>query len=184
MKNLGKKIPTLINSVTCVIFFSACQPLTTSGMSSSNEYRLERYNDIRTTSNYNECRKTAFSLDENASKDVSKYLASAEHFEKCDRLIQDNNQLVDKNVRLKSIAMSVQNYIKGGDMNRARLMLSHFDYISDGNDLYYPDSSSFKDNMSVILNASETRSSLKLSQRNAKSKIKDEIRRTWYWQKN
>lgn len=184
MRNSHTKITNICALVTTSFFLSACQSLTTASINSSNEYRMDRYNDIRSTSDYHECRKTAFNLDERASNETSKFLASAEHFEKCDRIVDNEPNLVGTNVRLKTIAMSVQNYIKGGDIDRARTMLEHFENVANGHDLYYPDSSSFKDSMTVLLNASADKSSLKLSQQNVRRKIKDEVRRTWYWKVN
>ena len=184
MTPLNSKLRNLAFTVLASVALAACQPLTTSGSSSAVDYRYERFTEIQETANYNQCRKTAFSLDREAGFDNSKFLASAKKFEKCELSISGGESLIDKETRLKTIAMGVQNFIKGGDLTSARRMLEHFETVADGHDLYYTDSASFVDSMSVLLNASQDKSSIKLASQNAKGAIKDEIRRVWYWQAN
>jgi hypothetical protein len=80
--------------------------------------------------------------------------------------------------------MGVQNYIKGGDLAKARIMLEQFEQVANGADLLYPDSTSFLASMRVLLNAPRNKNALQLASQNAKGEIKDEVRRAWYWQTN
>jgi hypothetical protein len=84
----------------------------------------------------------------------------------------------------KALAMGVQNYIKGGNLAKARTMFEQFEYVAVGADLLYPDSTSFVANMRVLLNVGGDKKALRLASQNAKTELKDEIRRAWYWQTN
>jgi hypothetical protein len=163
---------------------SACQPATMSSSAAAVDYRYERFADIQVKANYDACRKTAFALDKAAGADASRFLASAKKFESCELMLGDVGSIIDQEMRLKAIAMGVQNYIKGGDLAKARTMLEQFEQVADGADLLYPDSTSFFASMHVLLNTRHNKNALQLANQNARSEIKDEIRRAWYWQTN
>ena len=50
-------------------------------------------------------------------------------------------------------------------------------------DLIYPDGSSFIENVESILDFSNEKNSLELELTNNNKKIKNELRRAWYWKK-
>jgi hypothetical protein len=91
---------------------------------------------------------------------------------------------VDIDQRMQAKALAVQNYIKGGDIQNARLALMDFEASFDGADLIFADGSSFTDTMHVLLHSFEDRVGYKLASLNARRKVKDEVRRAWYWQNN
>ena len=184
MKHLSSKIRAAFATLAIPLAVSACQPTTMSGSASAVEYRYERFADIQVKVNYDECRKVAFAIDKDAGADASRFLASAEKFESCELMLGDASNIIDQDMRLKAIAMGVQNYLKGGDLAKARTMLEHFEQVADGADLLYPDSTSFLASMHVLLNAPRNKNALQLASQNAKGEIKDEIRRAWYWQTN
>lgn len=182
MSLIKSKIKFAITALLVPATLSACQPTTLSGSAAAVDYRYDRFADMQIKVDYNNCRKTAFSLDKEAGVDPSRFIASAKKFENCELMIGDSGNLIDRDMRLKNIAMGVQNYIKGGDLAKARTMLEQFEKIAAGDDLLYPDSTSFVASMHVLLNANSDKNALRLASRNAKPKIKDEIRRAWYWQ--
>jgi hypothetical protein len=184
MKHISSKIRVVFATLAIPVTVSACQPTTISGSAAAVEYRYERFADIQVKANYDECRKVAFAIDKDAGADASRFLASAEKFESCELMLGDASTIIDRDMRLKAIAMGVQNYIKGGDLAKARTMLEHFEQVADGADLLYPDSTSFLASMHVLLNAPRNKNALQLASQNAKGEIKDEIRRAWYWQTN
>ena len=77
-------------------------------------------------------------------------------------MIGDSGSIIDRDMRLKAIAMGVQNYINGGDLAKARTMLEQFKQVADGADLLYPDSTSFLASMHVLLNAPPNKNRLNL----------------------
>ena len=184
MKHISSKIRIVFAALSISAVVSACQPTTMSGSTAAVEYRYERFANIQVRANYDECRKTAFAIDKDAGADTSRFLASAEKFESCELMLGDSGSIIDTDMRLKAIAMGVQNYIKGGDLAKARTMLEQFEQVADGVDLLYPDSSSFIATMHVLLNAPHNKNSLQLASMNAKGELKAEIRRAWYWQTN
>ena len=184
MKQIKPKLKFALAILAVPLALSACQPITMSGSAAAVDYRYERFADIQVKANYDACRKTAFALDKDAGADAPRFLASAKKFESCELMLADAGSIIDRDMRMKAIAMGVQNYIKGGDLANARTMLAQFEQIADGADLLYPDSTSFFASMNVLLNAPYNKNALQLASQNAKGKIKDEIRRAWYWQTN
>ncbi len=184
MKYLNLRLRFLIAAFLVPAVLSACQPITTSGSSAAVDYRYERFTDMQIKADYNNCRKTGFALDKEAGVDPSRFIASADKFENCELMISNSQSLIDREMRLKTIAMSVQNYIKGGDLAKARAMLEQFEQVAAGQDLLYPDSTSFVSSMRVLLNASSNKNSFRLASHNAKTKIKSELSRAWHWQAN
>ncbi|MEK9849639.1 MAG: hypothetical protein VW665_03935 [Candidatus Puniceispirillum sp.] len=184
MKNVKSKMKLALTMLLVPAALSACQPLTLSESSAAVDYRYERFQDMQLKADYDACRKTAFTLDKGAGADSSRLLASAEKFESCELMLGKSGKVIDRDMRLKAIAMGVQNYIKGGNLTKARTMLDQFEHVADGADLLYPDSTSFVASMRVLLNADADKSALRLASMNAKSALKDEIRRAWYWQAN
>ena len=87
-------------------------------------------------------------------------------------------------IRDRAKALAVQNFIKGGDIQAARLALADFEASFDGADLIYADGSSFTDTMHLLLHRFDDRVGYKLASLNARRKAKDEVRRAWYWQTN
>ena len=85
---------------------------------------------------------------------------------------------------MQAKALTVQNFIKGGDIQAARLALTEFETSFNSADLIYADGSSFKDTMRALLYRFDDRVSYKLASLNARRKVKDEVRRAWYWQSN
>jgi hypothetical protein len=184
MKHRKSKLKFVFAVLAVPAALSACQPITMSGSAAAVDYRYERFADIQVKANYDACRKTAFALDKAAGADASRFLASANKFESCELMLGDSGSIIDQEMRLKAIAMGVQNFIKGGDLAKARTMLEQFEQVADGTDLLYSDSTSFFASMHVLLNAPHNKNALQLASQNARSEIKDEIRRAWYWQTN
>ena len=184
MKHRKSKLKFVFAVLAVPAALSACQPITMSSSAAAVDYRYERFVDIQAKANYDACRKTAFALDKAAGADASRFLASANKFESCELMLGDAGSIIDPEMRLKAIAMGVQNFIKGGDLAKARIMLEQFEQVADGTDLLYSDSTSFFASMHVLLNAPHNKNTLQLASQNARSEIKDEIRRAWYWQTN
>ena len=184
MNNLKFKMKLAFAVLLVPASLSACQPVTLSDRSAAVDYRYERFTTMQVKANYDDCRKTAFALDKKAGADASRFLASAEKFESCELMLGDSGKLIDQEMRLKALAMGVQNYIKGGNLAKARTMFEQFEHVAAGADLLYPDSTSFVANMRVLLNVGGDKNALRLASQNAKPELKDEIRRAWYWQTN
>jgi len=87
---------------------------------------------------------------------------------------------------MKAYALSVQNYLIGGDVAKAKTNLEKFKIAFEGKDLIYADGTSFLDTYDALFSYSNSdkKSLLNLASLNAKPSVKDEIRRIWYWENN
>ena len=85
---------------------------------------------------------------------------------------------------MRVLALAVQNYLKGGDVEAARFAFSDFSTVFGNADLIYADGSSFSDTMYALLYQHADQKQLALASLNARKSVKKEIRRSWYWQKN
>ena len=79
-------------------------------------------------------------------------------------------------------ALSVQNYFKAGDMDKARANLARFRQAFPENDLYYADGSSFTETMELLLGQRDLKGSFALL--NVNDELKDEVLRIDYWRRN
>ena len=172
--------------VTAVLtFLSACQT-SSFGTAEHIDFRAERFEDLRVVANFNDCKNDGLDLDRAAeeSKDFSLHLASAEKLLSCHYELGNKASLVDTEQNMKVVALSAQNFIKGGDVDRARTAMEIFETSFNGHDLLYPDSSSFTQTMQVILEKSKSPNQIALANINARPRLKKEIRRAWRWLAN
>ena len=167
-------------------FLSACQTSSSFRSVEHIDFRADRYDELRLVAEFNECKNEGLELDRRAqeSKDFSLHLASAEKLLSCHYELDGNIALVDEEQNMKVVALSAQNFVKGGSINRARTASEVFDLSFSARDLVYPDGSSFKETMSVILDDSESVNLFALASTNARPKLKKEIRRAWHWMEN
>ena len=152
----------------------------------SVDFRESRYDDIATLNGFRDCRDQAVELDSQArtSGDPARYLSSAELLERCDRDLGTDGDVVPEDERMRAHGLGIQNYIKGGDAGSARRRLERFKLLYTDKDLYYPDGSSFRSTMEVLLGQREDRDYGRYSMLNVSSTLKDEMRRIEYWKHN
>ena len=147
---------------------------------------IDRANEMQNLLNFDSCLSNGLEQDAQAaaSDERGQYLASAKTLSSCDSKLRDSASLVATERRMQAKALTVQNFIKGGDIQAARLALTEFETSFNSADLIYADGSSFKDTMRALLYRFDDRVSYKLASLNARRKVKDEVRRAWYWQSN
>ena len=168
-----------------VLGITACQQtvLTSSAPTTSV---IDRANEMQNLLNFDSCLSNGLEQDAQAaaSDERGQYLASAKTLSSCDSKLRDSTSLVATEKRMQAKALTVQNFIKGGDIQAARLALKDFETSFNSADLIYADGSSFTDTMRALLYRFDDRVSYKLASLNARRKVKDEVRRAWYWQSN
>jgi hypothetical protein len=147
---------------------------------------IDRANEMQNLLNFDSCLSNGLEQDAQAaaSDERGQYLASAKTLSSCDSKLRDSASLVATEKRMQAKALTVQNFIKGGDIQAARLALTDFETTFNSADLMYADGSSFTDIMRALLYRFDDRVSYKLASLNARRKVKDEVRRAWYWQSN
>lgn len=165
---------------------AACNPVTLAQSPGPSTNVVERALDMQAVLAFNDCVTEGKTRDNAASaaSDQALYLSSADVLVSCEDQLGTSTQLVNQRDRMQISALAVQNYLKGGDVAKARLALNKFDEKFAPGDLIFSDGSSFTSTMHALLFQHDQREQLALSSLNAKSSVKDEIRRAWYWAKN
>jgi len=150
------------------------------------DFREARYNEISAMRDYRDCRDHALELDREAqtNHDAAKYLASARMIEKCEAKLGPDVADIAVDERMRAYALTVQNHLKGGDVEQARVNLDKFTSNFEGQDLYFADGSSFIQTMEVLLGKRGTASLGRYSDANVNRDLKSELRRVRYWARN
>lgn len=180
----GWKASLLILPVAA-IGLSACVT-NSGGMDEGIGYREARFEQISAMREYRQCRDDALDLDTKArqSGDTARYLASAKLLEKCEASLGAEASGVAKEERLRSYALSITNYFKGGDIEKARENLERLQQAQPDADLYFADGSSFIDTMEVLLSTSRKDAIREYSTANVNSELKADLRRVRYWKRH
>jgi hypothetical protein len=183
-----KFIPILkLMSITSfAALLTACQTSTAFKPAEHIDFRAERFEELRLVAAFNDCKNEGIEFDRGAqeSKDFSLHLASAEKLLSCHFELDGKINLVDQEQNMKVVALSTQNFVKGGSIERARVAFDIFKSSFGGHDLIYPDGTSFTQTISLILEKSKSSSQISLASTNARPKLKKEIRRAWHWMTN
>ena len=149
-------------------------------------YREARFQEISAMQQYRQCRDDGVALDEQARStgNAGRYLASARLLEKCEAELGPEASGAAIEERMRAYALSVQNYLKGGDVAKASETFETFKTSFSGQDLYYYDGSSFTETMAALLGQKEETDYGKYAMLNVSDTLKDEMRRVRYWKKN
>ncbi len=156
------------------------------GPAEGNGFRDARYVEIEAMRSYRQCRDDALVLDRQARQAGSsaRYLASARLLEKCQSDLGPEAASLAQDERMRAYALSAQNYLKGGDVARARANLETFEAAFPGYDLYYPDGSSFTETMEILLGLRDRSAVGEFSVANVGEPLKAELRRVRYGQRH
>ena len=148
-------------------------------------YREVRFDEISQQREYQQCRDEAFEMDRKAMSSASAggYLTSARLLEKCESRLTGSGE-IDEQQRMQGYALSVQNYMKAGDLDQARVNLTQFKQTFPDQDLYYPDGTSFIETMEVLLGQANSTDYGFFSVLNVNTYLKSEMGRQNYWKHN
>ena len=171
----------LMTLAACNSMYGAKQP-TGEGIG----YHDARYQEIAAMREYRSCRDEALELDIQArqSKSAGKYLASAKLLDSCEANLGTEARGVAVEERMRAYGLSIQNYLKGGNIAAAQTNFERFQQEFAGKDLYYADGSSFIETMSALLSREEDKSFGRFSMLNVNKELKAEMRRVNYWNQN
>ncbi len=184
-QKLFKRVMIASTLFGATLTLSACVSKPPS-MSGGIDFREARYNEITAMRDYRNCRDHALELDREAqmNRDAAKYLASAQMIENCESKLGPDVAGVAEDERMRAYALTVQNHLKGGDVEGARENLDKFAANFDGRDLYFADGSSFIQTMEVLLGKRGAGSIGRYSDANVNKDLKAELRRVRYWERN
>ncbi len=149
-------------------------------------FRESRYEDVSAMHGFRACRDEALSLDAlaRANGDTARYRASAKLLEQCESGLGPDAAGISREERMRAYGLSIQNYIKAGDLESARENLDRFRQAFPNNDLYYPDGSSFLHTMEALLRQKEPKEFGMFTAFNVNTTLKGEMRRIAYWKHN
>jgi hypothetical protein len=182
----SRRVPRLVFSILAtgsVLALAACMA---TGTREGIGYREARFNEISAIRGWQSCRDEALELDRQAREEGStaQYLASAKLIEKCEADAGSEVGKVPADERMRAYALSSQNYLKGGDVPKARETLERLRGAYPGADLYYANGTSFIDTMELLTGVEDRTSQGDLGIANVDSDLKSELRRTQYWKRN
>lgn len=148
-------------------------------------YRQARFQQVQQIRAYRECRDHGVELDRqaHAAGSAGRYLASARILEGCETDLGPAAAALAVEERMRAFALAVQNRLKGGDVQGARMSLDRFRDGFDGRDLYFEDGTSFLDTMAALLVAGGDGGRAAPSTANLPTAVKDELRRISEWRR-
>ncbi len=149
-------------------------------------FRNARFEEISAAREYRQCVADAIELDKQArtSGNTGRYLASAQLLEKCESQMGPEMSGVNEDERIRAYGLSVQNYLKGGDIERAAANFEKYQKAFPGKDLYYADGSSFMETMKLLLGQKAPPAYGQFAALNVNDELKAEMRRVRYWKRN
>ena len=150
------------------------------------ENKIVSINQANLTRSYQECIKDGKKIDalasQNIKNSISLFHKSARVLVKCNDTLKNQNHFISKEDQMKNLALGIQNFVKSGDLKQANIYLEVFKNKFN-KDLMYPDGSSFTSSIELILNYKNEVDELNLAMINANPKLKNELKRAWYWKK-
>jgi hypothetical protein len=150
-------------------------------------FREARFNEMSAIRDWHTCRDEAVALDRQAHDEASaaRYLAAARVAEKCESdMSAESVGRVESDERLKLYALSAQDYLKGGDLPKARETLDKLKTAFPRSDLYYANGASFIDTMEFLVGERDRTAVGVIGTANVDDEFKAELRRANYWKRN
>ena len=132
---------------------------------------------------FEQCRDEALQLDTDArSRGVAGgFVSSARVMESCLSDLGRSAQRVDPEERMRLSALSVVNFLKGGEVEAARLGYEKFKNNWPGHDLYFKGGVSFVETAEALLGRTEDQTFGQFSAMNISDEARSEMRRLNHW---
>lgn len=178
--SLPTKQARLLLSIFAAVFISACSSTTKTEpnlpISNHNQHN-DYYQSIDSA-----CEQQAIEMDSFAqqSGQAAQYLASAKAMQRCVSGITFPKGHPDGDKALRLMALSVMNFVKGGDIDAAQIALKKTQSKFPNQDLYFADYSSFFDTATALLEQQKL-SRHQLAALNISADLRAEIERNQYW---
>lgn len=169
-----------------LLLLAACNGAATPPAAEGIGFRQARHAEVAAVTAYRDCREEALLLDRQARSAGAgaRYLASARVLERCEAELGGHAPAIPVEERMQVVALTVQNLLKGGDVDAARLALGRFRESFAGRDLYYTDGSSFSETMDLLLGMAEPTATGRFAVANVGATAKAELRRLAYWKRH
>lgn len=174
-------LPGLFATGVLALGLAACQ--TTTSQQDSIGYRQAKFAEMEAVREFRACQDEVLTLDRQAQSaaDPAVYLSSAKLAQSCELQLGTHAGSIPQDERMRGYALSIQNFLKAGDIRSARASLDTFKGAFVGSDLYLPSGASFIDTMDLLLGNIDVPEQPNLALLNANGELKDELRRTVRW---
>lgn len=184
--SMRSKWRLLGGAALAAVALTACTAHTSKLPRQTAAYQQPRLPEITAMREYRQCRDEAIALDRQARQASSpaRYLASARLLERCEAGLGPNAAQLAREERMRAYGLSIQNYLKSGDLAKARTNLQRLRQKFPGTDLYYADGSSFVETMGLLLNRERRETVGEFALLNVNGDLKAELRRVRYWTRN
>lgn len=171
--------------LTGMLLLAGCIPATTGGPEGIG-FRQARFQEISAMRAYRGCVDDALKVAEDArpTGNVAAYRTSAKIIEKCEADLGPEGANIAQEERMRAYAVGILNYIKAGDIEKARSNLETFVATFDGYDLYMPDGASFVDTVELLTKTSGGASSQQTAMLNISPTLRSEMQRVRFWKHN
>ncbi len=179
------KRPIRCLAALVLISLSGCLPATTGGAEGIG-FRQARFEEISAMRQYRDCVEDGYRVAEDASRNQQSagYRTSARIIENCEAELAPDVQGLAQEERMQAYAVSILNYIKAGDIEKAQANLNTFKDAYAGFDLYLPSGASFIDTIGVLTGKSSALPGAKMAMLNLSQDVRAEIQRARFWMHN
>jgi hypothetical protein len=179
LTKLGKRAAVLgvaLGGLTACVMDGAGAPPDTS-------YREARFEQMQQLKAFERCRDEGLHLDASARARgaADAFLTSADVLAKCNAEIGAAAAIAPEDERMRLHALSVVNYIRGGDVERARRQFDSFKAAWPDNDLYLTGGTSFIATAETLLGRTEQQTFGTFMALNVTDEMKREMRRMNHW---
>lgn len=181
-RSFGRRVTAAAFAVAALTL-SACNMNGTANPLDTAGFREARYQEIEKIRAFRTCREEALALDAQARVRASAgaYLDSAQVLERCGADLADAAGSVAQDERMRLQALAVVNYVRGGDIDRARRGFESFRAAFPDSDLYFADGASFTATVEVLLGRAEPISFGTFAALNVNDDVQSEMRRLHHW---
>ena len=185
-KDCARVIIVLVAGVLGLTSLSACMPATT-GSNEGIGFRQQRFQEIEAMRDYRSCVEDALKIAEQVktSGQTGGYRTSAQILERCESNLGGGAVQLAQEERMRNYALAITNYVKAGEVRKAREKLEVYRKTFDGYDLYLPNGYSFIDSMTVLTAKHDESFSIEgIPMMNISSTLRAEIQRVRFWKHN
>ncbi len=147
------------------------------------DFHQDRFNQMQRLQSFEQCRNQGLQLDSDARAraSVGAFRTSADVLGKCADELGKAARSVPAEERMRIHALSIVNYIRGGDVEMARRRFDAFKSAWPDNDLYLAGGVSFIATVETLLGRNESQTFGRFMALNVTDDVKSEMRRMNHW---
>ena len=174
---------SVVSLATASLWLAGCSSIPAGG-SAQPDYFGDRGASSAARVAFASCKREGLALDSSAGQQQSpaQYLSAARTFDQCLVELDPYRGSVTEQERMQVHALTVIDYLKGGDVAQARVQLRAFELSYPGADLYFADYTSFVDTLRSLLGPTDEGTSVGAGELNINPALRAELNRNNYWQ--